>query len=151
LRSPIASRRDAGGEPEETSVAIPIEKRADEPSMLGAVVDVLDAGQRVILDRIELLAVEVRAAGSSALASLAFVLCGLGLLLVGWVAANALAVVLIARVWTHAEGIGIVAAVNLVAGAIALLLARRGSSGAAPARSANHHDAPAASNGGATA
>jgi hypothetical protein len=132
-------------------LAIPIEKRAEEPSMLGAVVDVFDAGQRVILDRIELLAVEVRAAGSSALASLAFVLFGLGLLLVGWVAANALAVVLIARVWSHAEGIGIVAVVNLLAGAIALLLARRGGRTSVPASSANHQDATAASNGGATA
>ena len=131
-------------------MAIPIEKRSDENSVVGAVIDVFDAGQRVILDRIELLAIEARAAGSSALASLAFLLCGLGLLLVGWVAANALAVVLIARVWGHAEGIAIVAGVNLVAGAIALLLARRRGT-SVPARSAHHDDAPAASNGGATA
>ncbi|MBY0275488.1 phage holin family protein [Candidatus Binatia bacterium] len=120
--------------------------------MIGAVVDVLDAGQRVILDRIELLSIEVRAAGSSALASLAFVLFGLGLLLVGWVAGNALAVVLIARIWSSAEGLAVVAGVNLAGGALALLLARRrATAAAAPARNTNGHDAEASSEGGATA
>ncbi len=130
-------------------MAIPVEKRrAEETSVLGAVVDVLDAGQRVLLDRIELLSVEARAAGSGALASLAFVLCGVGLLLVGWVAANALAVVLLARVWSHAEGIGAVAGFNLLAGAIALVLARRRSERLVPKPDRNDHDA-ATANGGA--
>lgn len=131
-------------------MAIPIEKRSEETSVLGAVVDVLDAGQRVLLDRIELLTVETRHAGSSALASLAFLLCGLGLLLVGWVAANALAIVLIARVWSPAEGIAIVAGVNLLAGTIALLIARRRGENVIPARAANDHEAAHAANGGAT-
>jgi hypothetical protein len=106
-------------------VAIPIEKQREETSVVAAVVDVLDAGQRVLLDRIELLSVEARAAGSTALTSFAYVLFGLGLLLVGWVATNALAIVLIARIWSHAEAIGLVAVVNLAAGTAALLLARR--------------------------
>lgn len=133
-------------------MATSVEKRSEETSVLGAVVDVLDAGQRVILDRIELLSIEVRAAGSSALASLIFVLCGLGLLLVGWVAANALAVVLIARIWTSAEGLAAVAGVNLAGGALAVLLARRrAATAAAPARHTNGHDPEAASEGGARA
>lgn len=134
-------------------MAISVEKQhAEESSVIGAVVDVFDAGQRVVLDRIELLSVEARAAGSNALASLAFLLFGLGLLLVGWVAANALAIVLIARVWSHAEGIAVVAGVNLLAGIIALLRARRRGSDVLPGRRTNDHDAPGAStNGGATA
>ena len=119
--------------------------------MIGAVVDVFDAGQRVVLDRIELLSVEARAAGSSALSSLAFLLFGLGLLLVGWVATNALAIVLIARIWSPAEGIAVVAGVNLLAGTIALLIARRRGGDVLPGRSTNDHDAAGASNGGATA
>lgn len=128
---------------------MPMEKRGEETSVLGAVVDMLDAGQRVILDRIELLSIEVRAAGSSALASVVFVLCGLGLLLVGWVAANALAVVLIARTWSSAEGLGIVAGVNLVGGTIALLLARRRAAAAVAVSAKNDHDAELASERGA--
>lgn len=132
-------------------MAISVEKQhAEESSVIGAVVDVFDAGQRVVLDRIELLSVEARAAGSNALASLAFLLCGLGLLLVGWVATNALAIVLIARIWSPAEGIAVVAAVNLLAGTIALLVARRRGSVVLPGRGTNDHDAAGASNGGAT-
>ena len=129
---------------------IPIERRADEPSVASAIVEVLDAGQRVVLDRIELLALEARAAGAGAIASLAFLMCGLGLLLVGWVAANALVIVLIARTWTPAEGIALVAGVNLAAGAVALVLARRRGTSMLPARINPRHDAAEAANGGAT-
>ena len=129
---------------------IPIERRADEPSVASAIVEVLDAGQRVVLDRIELLALEARAAGAGAIASLAFLMCGLGLLLVGWVAANALVIVLIARTWTPAEGIALVAGVNLAAGAVALVLARRrGTRSVLPALGNHRHDAADAANGGA--
>lgn len=119
--------------------------------MAAAIVDVLDAGQRVLLDRIELLSLEARAAGAGALASLAFLLCGLGLLLVGWVAANALAIVLIARTWSPAEGIALVAGVNLAAGTAALVLARRRSTSVLAARGNHDHGAARAANGGATA
>lgn len=129
---------------------IPIERRPDEPSVASAIVEVLDAGQRVVLDRIELLALEARAAGAGAIASLAFLMCGLGLLLVGWVAANALVIVLIARTWTPAEGIALVAGVNLAAGAVALVLARRRGTSVLPARGNHRHDAADAANGGAT-
>lgn len=131
-------------------MAIPSERHSGETSVIGAVVDVVDAGQRVLLDRIELLSLEARAAGSGVVASLAFLLCGLGLLMVGWVAANALAILLIARVWSPAEGFAIVAGVNLAAGLTALLLARRRSTSVLPTRT-NDHDAAQASNGGATA
>lgn len=130
---------------------MPIEKRAEETSVLGAVVDVLDAGQRVLLDRIELLSIEFRAAGASALSSLVLVLCGLGLLLVGWVAASGLAVVLIGRIWSSAEGLAVVAGVNVMGGAVALLLARRRAKTAVPGRITKEHDAERASEGGVRA
>ena len=126
---------------------MPIEKHREETSVVAAVVDVLDAGQRVLLDRIELLSVEARAAGSNALASLAFLLAGLGLLLIGWVAINAVAVVLLAPLWSHAAAIGLVAAVNLVAGATALALARRRGASASPTRAAARADAHTANGG----
>lgn len=128
---------------------IPIDRPSGEPTVAAAIIDVLDAGQRVVLDRIELLSLEARAAGAGALASLAFLLCGLGLLMVGWVAANALVIVLIARTWTPAEGIALVSGVNLAAGGIALVLARRSRTGVLPARGNYDHDAAGAANGGA--
>ncbi len=118
--------------------------------MAAAIVEVLDAGQRVLLDRMELLSLEARAAGAGALTSFALLMCGLGLLLVGWLAANALVIVLIARTWTPAEGIALVAGVNLAAGGIALVLARRQSTSMLSARSNTDHDAARAANGGST-
>lgn len=130
-------------------MAISVDKQREETSVVAAVVDVLDAGQRVLLDRIELLSVEARAAGTNVLASLAFMLCGLGLLLVGWVATNALAIVLLARIWDHAMAIGIVAAVNLLAGAIALLIAKRRGKEVLPSHAGDAQPAPATNGGSA--
>lgn len=129
---------------------IPIERRSEEPSVAAAIVEVLDAGQRVLLDRMELLSLEARAAGAGALTSFALLMCGLGLLLVGWLAANALVIVLIARTWSPAEGIALVAGVNLAAGGITLVLARRQSTSMLSARSNTDHDAARAANGGST-
>jgi hypothetical protein len=92
--------------------------------LIAAVVDVLDAGQRVLLDRMELAVIEVRAGARSAVASFALVLAGLALLLVGWVASNIVGVLLIEPHLTRAQAIAIAALVNFVVGGIALLLAR---------------------------
>ena len=103
----------------------PAEKHEDT-SLIESVVDVLEAGQRVLLDRVELLSVEARLLVSSAVTSLALALVGLGLLLVGWVAANVFVILTLAPAyWTHAQAIALVAAVNVVCGAAALAIARR--------------------------
>jgi len=93
--------------------------------VIAAVVDVLDAGQRVILDRVELAMIEAKAAVANTLASLALLLFGLGLLLVGWVGANVVGVLILARSWTNAQAVALAALVNLVAGGLALILAKR--------------------------
>jgi len=106
-------------------VAIVAEKQREETSVIAAVVDVLDAGQRVILDRVELAMIEAKAAVANTLASLALLLFGLGLLLVGWVGANVVGVLILARSWTNAQAVALAALVNLVAGGLALILAKR--------------------------
>lgn len=106
-------------------MAIVAEKQREETSVIAAVVDVLDAGQRVILDRVELAMIEAKAAVANTLASLALLLFGLGLLLVGWVGANVVGVLILARSWTNAQAVALAALVNLVAGGLALILAKR--------------------------
>jgi hypothetical protein len=106
-------------------VTIPVEKQREETSLVAAVVDVLDAGQRVVLDRIELALVEARAAARGALAGVALMVAGLGLLLVGWIAASAVGVMLLERYLTRAQALGVAALVNFAVGAGALLLARK--------------------------
>lgn len=93
--------------------------------MIAALVDVLDAGQRVLLDRVGLLSIETRAALANTLASLALLLFGLSLVLVGWIAGNAVAILLLARSWSQAAAIALAAVVNLIVGGGALWLARR--------------------------
>jgi hypothetical protein len=108
-------------------VASPAEKQRDETSLIAAVVDLIDAGQRVLMDRIELALVETRAGARSALTSFALLLFGLALLLVGWIATNAVGVLYLERYWTRPQAIAAAALVNFVAGGVALLLARPGS------------------------
>lgn len=110
---------------ERLGVASPAEKQRDDTSLIAAVVDVLDAGQRVLIDRVELALVETRAGARSALTSFALVLFGIALLLVGWVATNAVGVLYLERYCARPQAIGVAALVNFVAGGIALLLARR--------------------------
>jgi len=106
-------------------VASPAEKQRDDTSLVTAVVDVLDAGQRVLIDRIELALVETRAGARSVLTSFALLLFGLALLLVGWIATNAVGVLYLERYWARPEAIAAAALVNFVAGGVALMLARR--------------------------
>ena len=116
---------DGTGADERFGVASPAEKEREETSLIAAVVDVLDAGQRVLIDRIELAVVEARVGAGTALTSFALVLFGLALLLVGWIAANAVGILFLERYWARAEAISVAALVNFVAGGVALLLARR--------------------------
>lgn len=102
----------------------PAEKHEDA-SLIESVVDVLEAGQRVLLDRLELLSVEARLLISSSVASLVLLLGGLALLLVGWVAANVFVILTLAPYWNHAQATALVAGVNLAFGVIALMIARR--------------------------
>ncbi|MEW6268117.1 MAG: hypothetical protein AB1689_02320 [Thermodesulfobacteriota bacterium] len=93
--------------------------------MIAAVVDVLDAGQKVLLDRIDLAWVEGRAMVASTMTSVALLIAGLAFLLVGWCALNAVGVLLLSNTFLLPQAIALVAAVNIVAGAAALMLARR--------------------------
>jgi len=102
----------------------PVEKPRDE-SLIKSVVDVVEAGQRVLVDRLELLSLEARILVRDATATLALLMTGLGLLLAGWVALNVFAVLSLATYWGHARATAVVAAADLVAGAVALALARR--------------------------
>jgi hypothetical protein len=106
----------------------PIEKR-EESSLIESIVDVVEAGQRVLVDRIELLSVEARLLATSSLTSLAFVFAGLGFLLVGWVAANIFVVLTLARFWNQEHAVALVAVVNVLAGGLALGAAKRRSTG----------------------
>ena len=115
------------GADERLGVASPAEKQRDDTSLIAAVVDLIDAGQRVLIDRIELALVETRAGARSALTSFALVLFGLALLLVGWLATNVVGVLYLERYWARPQAIAVAALVNFVAGGIALLLARRSS------------------------
>jgi hypothetical protein len=105
-------------------LASPAEKQRDDTSLIAAVVDLIDAGQRVLIDRIELALVETRAGARGALTSFALLLFGLALLLVGWVAANAVGVLYLEQYWARPQAIAAAALVNFVAGSVALLLAR---------------------------
>lgn len=105
-------------------VTTPAAGDGDE-SLLTAVVDVLDASQKIVLDRIDLAWIEGRSAATALATALVLALLGLAFLLVGWCALNACAVLLLAGVLTTAQSLGVVAGVNLVVGAIALVLARR--------------------------
>jgi len=107
-------------------VTIPAEKQRADTSLVAAVVDVLDAGQRVVLDRIELALVEARATARGAVTSIALAIAGIGMLLVGWIAANAVGVLFLERYLTRAQAFGVAALVNFAVGGGALLLARRG-------------------------
>lgn len=96
-----------------------------DDSLIAAVVDVLDAGQKVLLDRIDLAWVEGRAVVASTLVGFALVIVGLAFLLVGWCALNAVGVLVLSNTFLLPQAIGLIAAVNLAAGAVALVLARR--------------------------
>ena len=132
-------------------MASPAEQQRSETSVIGAVIDVLDAGQRVVIDRIELASVEARAALGGAFASLALVLFGLAFLLVGWVAGNIVAVLLLEQSWTRIQALALVASVNLLVGAVALLLARRHGPPTSSRDSTQPGRAPVAANGGTNA
>ncbi|HEY8517646.1 MAG TPA: hypothetical protein VIS07_19230 [Candidatus Binatia bacterium] len=96
-----------------------------DDSLIAAVVDVFDAGQRVLLDRIDLAWVEGRAMVAGTVTSLALLIAGLAFLLVGWCALNAASVLVLSRTLSLPQAIGLIAAVNVVAGAVALALALR--------------------------
>jgi len=119
-------------------------ERTRDVSLIESVIDVVEAGQRVLLDRIELLSLEARAMASDAAASLGLMLAGLGLLLVGWLALNVCVVLTLGPLWSHAHATGLVAAVDVALGALALALARRRST-----RRAAHAAPEARSPGGA--
>jgi hypothetical protein len=110
----------------DASMAVPTSANSPrDESLITAVVDVLDAGQKVVLDRIDLAWVEGRAAVATLATALVMALLGLAFLLVGWCALNACAVLLLAGILTTPQAVGVVAAVNLAVGGVALLLARR--------------------------
>lgn len=115
----------------------PAEKPRDE-SLLESVVDVVEAGQRVVVDRLELLSLEARVLVRDAATSLALLLSGLGLLLAGWVALNVFMVLILAGRWGYAPATALVASFDLIAGASALLVARRRASGRGPRARASH-------------
>ncbi len=94
-------------------------------TLLTAVVDVLDAGQKIVLDRIDLAWIEGRATATALATALVLALLGLAFLLVGWCALNACVVLLLAGVLTTAQSLGLVAGVNFAVAAVALVLARR--------------------------
>jgi hypothetical protein len=102
----------------------PAERQPDDGSLIAAVVDVLDAGQRVLVDRLELAIIETRAGARSAAMSMAFVVTGLGLLLLGWVATNAVGILLLGKYLTEVQAFAVAALVNFAAGGGALLMAR---------------------------
>jgi len=116
-------------------------EKARDVSLIESVIDVVEAGQRVLLDRIELLSLEARAMASDAVASLGLLLAGLGLLLVGWLAVNVCVVLTLGPLWSYAQATALVAAFDVALGAGALALARRrstrrGAHGASDARPA---------------
>lgn len=112
-------------------------EKTRDVSLIESVIDVVEAGQRVLLDRIELLSLEARAMASDAVASLGLLLAGLGLLLVGWLALNVCIVLALGPLWSHAQATALVAAIDVALGAGALALARRRSARrAAPAATA---------------
>lgn len=133
---------------ERLHLASPAENRHEDPSLITAVVDALDAGQRIVLDRIELAVVDASAGARSALASFALVLAGLGLLLVGWIATNAVGILILDQYLTSSAAIGAAAVVNFLFGAAALLLARRrGIAAGAELTDRNGHGTGAAARG----
>ncbi len=118
-------------------------ERSRDVSLIESVIDVVEVGQRVLLDRIELLSLEARAMASGAVASLGLLLAGLGLLLVGWLAVNVCVVLTLGPTWSYARAAGLVAAIDVALGGAALALARRRSTrrtahGANDARTAGH-------------
>lgn len=100
-------------------------EKVRDASLVESVIDVIEAGQRVLLDRIELLSLEARAMASNAVASLGLLLAGLGLLLVGWLAVNVCVVLTLGPLWSYARATALVAGIDVALGVAALVLARR--------------------------
>jgi hypothetical protein len=131
-----ALSRAKGGDEAMSSTA----EKVRDVSLVESVIDVIEAGQRVLLDRIELLSLEARAMASNAVASLGFLLAGLGLLLVGWLAVNVCVVLTLGPLWSYARATALVAGIDVALGVTALVLARRR---AAPRSVPGTADAPA--------
>jgi hypothetical protein len=100
-------------------------ERDGHESVGTALASVMEEGQRVVVDRIDLALLEARMMVSQAVQAFSFALVGVLLLAGGWIALNWALAVLLAVYVSGTFALFTVAAVHIVLGAIVLLLARR--------------------------
>jgi len=97
----------------------------NEPSPIAVVVRAVEAGQRMVLDRVELMQLEVKQSLKSAGQAAGFAAAGGSALLLGWVAVAAGLVVLLNLVLPLWAAFGLVGVVHMAAGGALLMVAMK--------------------------
>jgi Putative Actinobacterial Holin-X, holin superfamily III len=96
-----------------------------EPSFVDAVLRVIEAGQRLVLDRIDLARLDVARLASRAVRGTALVAIGAVLIVGGWFATLALAVLCLRPYLSPTASLAILAAATIVAGGASMAIGLR--------------------------
>ena len=92
------------------------ERREAEPSVVSALRRVLDAGQRIVVDRIDLARLDVLAALARGVHGAVFVVLGVIPISIGWLALVVGAVVVLEGYFTQPVSLAIAGAINMLVG-----------------------------------
>ncbi len=114
-------------------------EKGDEPSVSSALERVLDASERVIVDRIELMRLDTHETVSRALSAAIMLALGAALLFSGWFAAMAIVVLVLDAYGAPAAGCAIVAGLSLVVGGSLIARGTRPLPTASRAMNGPHH------------
>jgi len=96
-----------------------------EPSLVEAITRVVDAGQRVLVDRFDLARLDVQRIASRGLRSVAWLMVGAFVLCAGWLALSGAAVFVLRFYMTLPASLALVGVANLAGGGVLIAMGAR--------------------------